>query len=78
MQRRSRRVRHRQPVRPVAGAGAARGRGEIHNGGGPAHGCRQRRRRRPGGGFGASGIGRELGPWGLSAWQGIKHITYRA
>ena len=30
------------------------------------------------GGFGASGIGRELGPWGLSAWQGIKHITYRA
>ena len=30
------------------------------------------------GGFGASGIGRELGPWGLSAWQGIKHTTYRA
>jgi betaine-aldehyde dehydrogenase len=30
------------------------------------------------GGFGTSGIGRELGPWGLSAWQGIKHITYRA
>lgn len=30
------------------------------------------------GGFGLSGIGRELGPWGLSAWQGIKHITYRA
>ena len=30
------------------------------------------------GGFGLSGIGRELGPWGLSAWQGIKHTTYRA
>lgn len=29
------------------------------------------------GGFGASGIGRELGPWGLAAWQGVKHITTR-
>ncbi|MBP7243247.1 aldehyde dehydrogenase family protein [Amaricoccus sp.] len=27
------------------------------------------------GGFKASGIGRELGPWGLSAYYGIKHIT---
>ena len=27
------------------------------------------------GGFKQSGIGRELGPWGLAAYQGIKHIT---
>ena len=27
------------------------------------------------GGFKLSGIGRELGPWGLAAYQGIKHIT---
>lgn len=27
------------------------------------------------GGFRSSGIGRELGPWGLSAYQGVKHIT---
>lgn len=26
------------------------------------------------GGFKASGIGRELGPWGLAGYQGIKHI----
>ena len=27
------------------------------------------------GGFKASGIGRELGPWGLSAYQAVKHVT---
>ncbi|MBP7001020.1 aldehyde dehydrogenase family protein [Amaricoccus sp.] len=27
------------------------------------------------GGFKASGIGRELGPWGLSAYYGVKHVT---
>jgi betaine-aldehyde dehydrogenase len=27
------------------------------------------------GGFKASGIGRELGPWGLSAYQSVKHVT---
>ena len=27
------------------------------------------------GGFKASGIGRELGPWGLAGYQGVKHVT---
>ena len=27
------------------------------------------------GGFKASGIGRELGPWGLSSYLGVKHLT---
>jgi betaine-aldehyde dehydrogenase len=27
------------------------------------------------GGFKASGIGRELGPWGLSTYYGVKHVT---
>jgi len=27
------------------------------------------------GGFKASGIGRELGPWGLSSYLGVKHVT---
>ncbi|MFG6081123.1 aldehyde dehydrogenase family protein [Paracoccus litorisediminis] len=30
------------------------------------------------GGFKASGIGRELGPWGLAAYSGVKHVTSRA
>ena len=27
------------------------------------------------GGFKASGIGRELGPWGMGAYLGVKHLT---
>lgn len=30
------------------------------------------------GGFKASGIGRDLGPWGLAAYLGVKHITVAA
>jgi betaine-aldehyde dehydrogenase len=30
------------------------------------------------GGFKASGIGRELGPWGLGAYLGVKHLTVAA
>ncbi|MTH77007.1 aldehyde dehydrogenase family protein [Paracoccus aestuariivivens] len=29
------------------------------------------------GGFKSSGIGRELGPWGLAAYSGVKHVTSR-
>lgn len=29
------------------------------------------------GGFKSSGIGRELGPWGLHAYLGVKHVTLR-
>ena len=29
------------------------------------------------GGFKASGIGRELGPWGMSAYLEVKHTTTR-
>ncbi|MDX1432264.1 MAG: aldehyde dehydrogenase family protein [Gammaproteobacteria bacterium] len=29
------------------------------------------------GGFKASGIGRELGPWGLAAYLGVKHVSRR-
>ena len=27
------------------------------------------------GGFKASGIGRELGPWGLASYRAVKHVT---
>lgn len=30
------------------------------------------------GGFKASGIGRELGPWGLNAYRAVKHVTQAA
>jgi len=30
------------------------------------------------GGFKSSGIGRELGPWGLHAYLGVKHVTVRS
>jgi betaine-aldehyde dehydrogenase len=29
------------------------------------------------GGFKASGIGRELGPWGMSSYLEVKHVTSR-
>ncbi|MGQ3296482.1 MAG: aldehyde dehydrogenase family protein, partial [Shinella sp.] len=29
------------------------------------------------GGFKASGIGRELGPWGMASYLEVKHVTSR-